>query len=502
MMNIAEEPSLPDPGVPVQRSHLDFPVVGLGASAGGLQAALRFFENMPADSGMAFVLILHLSPKHESSADRILQAVTKMPVIQVTQTVKIEKNHLYIISPAIQLAMSDGHLRVMAQQRPRGRQIAIDVFFRTLADAHTARAMGIVLSGTGSDGATGITRVKEQGGLTMAQTPDDAEYDGMPLSAIATGQIDMVLPATEMPQKLIDLWANARAIKLPCAMEDLPAQAAITGKDARQAEQAMREILICLRTRTGHDFRPYKRATVLRRIERRMQVNQVSTLPDYRDYLQANAAETPALLSDMLIGVTNFFRDREAFEALERDVVPNLLAERETGEQLRMWVAGCATGEEAYSLSMLICDVADDETCNIQVFATDIDERAVATARAGIFPATIVTDVPPHRLRRYFQREQERYSVKKSIRERVLFAVHNLLRDPPFSKLHLVSCRNLLIYLTRDVQREILQMFHFALRPGGYLFLGSSESADVVGELFIPVDKKIAFIALKPSMPN
>ena len=488
MTDLVNEGALPDPGLEVERSSLDFPVVGLGASAGGLQAALRFFEATPDDTGMAFVLILHLSPTHESNADRIIQAVTRMPVLQVAERVPIEPNHVYVISPAVQLSMDDGHLEVITPQRPRGRQIAIDIFFRTLADAHLEYAIGIILSGTGSDGAAGIMRVKEQGGITIAQVPEDAEYQDMPLAAIATDLVDMVLPAAKIPQKLVDLWANARRIKLPEPLERLPATPVESDKETQSAQQALREILICLRTRTGHDFRQYKHATVLRRIERRMQVNEITTLPDYRDYLQSNVDETPALLRDMLISVTNFFRDREAFDAIEHSIVPAMLKERDGTEPLRIWVPGCATGEEAYTLAMLISQSTDDD--DYQMFATDIDERAVGMARAGIYPEAIVTDVPPAYLGRYFQRQQDYFLVKKSIREKILFAVHNILRDPPFSKLHLVSCRNLLIYLNRDVQREVLQTFHFALRPGGYLFLGSSESADMVEEFFSAVDKK------------
>jgi two-component system, chemotaxis family, CheB/CheR fusion protein len=493
-----EEPSLPDPGVPVKRSHLDFPVVGLGASAGGLQAALRFFEHLPNDTGMAFVLILHLAPQHESSADKIVQTATKMPVIQVTQDTPIRANHVYIISPALHLEMTDGHLRVQPQTRPRGRQIAIDVFFRTLADAHQAHGIAIILSGTGSDGSAGISRVKEQGGVTIAQSPDDAEYDGMPENALATGNVDLVLPVVEIPQKLIDLWKNAQAIRLPESLEDLPAQTTKSNKETQAADQALREILISLRTRTGHDFRQYKHATVLRRIERRMQVNQLTTLPDYRDFLQNNPGEAQALLGDMLISVTNFFRDREAFEALEREVVPKLIKAQGPDEQLRIWVCGCATGEEAYSLAMLVSEATENDNYDMQIFGTDIDERAVGMARAGAYPEAIVMEVPPTRLRRFFQREDNRYLVKKAIREKVLFAIHNVLRDPPFSKVHMISCRNLLIYLSREVQQEILQMFHFALRPGGFLFLGSSESTDVTGDLFSPVDKKARIFRANP----
>lgn len=474
-------------------SSLDFPVVGIGASAGGIPALLRFFEQLPAKSGMAFVVILHLSPRHESGVANVLASATSVPVTQVLSPTPIERDHIYVISPNSELTMNDGYLRVNESRRPRGRHVAIDLFFRTLADVHRQRAIGIVLSGTGSDGAVGLSSVKEKGGITLAQLPEDAEYDGMPRAAIETGAVDMVLPAAEMPERLMHLWANARNIAIPEPADvSGPAKPPVDANQKQAAEDALRDVITVLRQRTGHDFRHYKRATVLRRIERRMQVNAVSDLPSYRDFLHANAGETPALLKDMLIGVTNFFRDRESFDALERDIIPQLFAGKGPKDQVRAWVAGCATGEEAYSVAMLLCEQAASisEPPAIQVFATDIDESAITTGRGGNYPSSIVTDVNPSRLRQFFNKEAPYYRVKKSLRDHVLFAVHNVLRDPPFSRLDMVSCRNLLIYLDRNVQAQILEMFHFALRPGGFLFLGSSESADSATHLFTPVDKR------------
>jgi two-component system, chemotaxis family, CheB/CheR fusion protein len=493
-MNDAPLPSAsPLTGEKVQASASTFPVVGLGASAGGLKALLQFFEQMPNDNGMAFVVILHLSPKHESNAASVLQNATKMPVTQVTESTKIEPNHVYVIPPTKDLSMDDGMLRLSDSHRPAGRHIAIDLFFRTLATAHRERSFSIILSGTGSDGTAGITRVKEQGGITIAQSPAEAEYDAMPRSAIGTGMIDFVLPVTDMPQKLLQIWENARAIELPPA-DDLPKTVKLTesAQATQMAEEALREILLLLRTRTGHDFTHYKRATVLRRIERRLQVNHLKGLPEYRDYLRENPEETKDLLKDLLISVTNFFRDREAFETLEREVVPQILANKKTGEQIRVWVPGCASGEEAYSLAILLSEYigAQPEKPEFQIFATDIDERAIAGARDGKYPESIVTDVPPVRLRTYFDKQADHYQVKKLVRERILFATHNLLKDPPFSRLDLISCRNLLIYLNREVQGEILALLHFTLQPGGFLFLGGSETADAAPDLFTPVDKK------------
>ncbi|RZI45007.1 PAS domain S-box protein [Herbaspirillum sp. HC18] len=473
---------------------LDFPVVGIGASAGGLQALLRFFENLPAHNGMAFVVILHLSPKYESNADSVLQGVTKMPVVQVTRTLQIEKNHVYVISPKTQLTMNDGFLSVAdVDQRPRGAHVAIDLFFRTLADTHRERAIGIVLSGTGSDGAVGLARLKEQGGVAMVQDPNDAEHDGMPLAAIGTGTVDFILPVVDMPQKLIDISNNARNLRLPPANDpDAPLAATVAATSDDESERALHDVIRMLHIHTGHDFRHYKRATVLRRIERRMQVRGVSNLPDYRALLERDEQENPALLSDMLIGVTNFFRDREAFDALEREILPQLFQGKQPDEQVRAWVAACSTGEEAYSIAMLLADQAAllPKPPRIQVFASDIDERAISVARAGIYPSSIVTDVPAIRLRQFFAKEEDRYRVRKIVRDSILFAAHNLLHDPPFSKLDLISCRNLLIYLNRDVQAQVLELFHFALNPGGFLFLGSAESADAASNFFTPIDKK------------
>jgi two-component system, chemotaxis family, CheB/CheR fusion protein len=489
------------PNVPQRRelspSTLDFPVVGIGASAGGLQAIKTFFEHMPRDNGMAFVIILHLAPNHQSIAGQIIQESTKMPVLQVTESVPIQKNHVYVIAPSQQLQMNDGYLRVAPAEPRVGGHVAIDLFFRDLADVHKERAFCLVLSGTGTDGAVGLSRIKEQGGVTIAQSPADAEFDGMPQAAIDTQMVDLVLPVAEMPQKLLELWRNSQAMRLPTANDpEIHTQPPTDEREAAVAEQLLQDILVLLRAGTGHDFKHYKRATVLRRIERRMQVTAQPDLPNYYAYLQNHPDETKALLGDLLIGVTNFFRDREAFEALERDVLPNLLKPVEQGatplDEIRVWSAGCSTGEEAYTLAMLLSDQLQHEgsSAKLQVFATDIDERAITAGRAGAYPEAIVTDVPPTRLRQYFHKDGSVYRVRKEIRERVLFAKHSLLSDPPFSQIDLIVCRNLLIYLDREVQREILQMFHFALRPGGFLFLGSSESADACQDLFTPVDKR------------
>lgn len=474
-------------------SALDFPIVGIGASAGGVQALMRFFEHMPQAPGMAFVVVLHLSPSHESQADNVLRRVTRMPVLQLTQATPVEKDHIYLISPATALSLTDGYLSVTPAERGRGAPVAIDLFFRSLAEAHGERAISVLLSGTGSDGAVGIGRIKECGGITLAQSPEDAEYGEMPANALATGQIDIVLPVVDIPQKLIELNANARSITLPSADVEPSATAGEPAEDGTgAAEDALQRILKALRIRTGHDFQHYKRATVLRRIERRLQVNSLPDLLAYQRFVETHPDETGALLRDMLIGVTNFFRDREAFEAVEREVVPAIIGSKAEGESVRVWVAGCSTGEEAYSLAMLFSERKTEgtELPKLQLFATDLDQQAIEVARTGSYPESILTDVPPARLRRFFALERSRYIISKALRESVLFAPHNILRDPPFSHLDFVSCRNLLIYLDRSVQRQVLETFHFALQPGGLLFLGTSESVDIADDLFSTVDKK------------
>jgi len=417
MNDSANEPSTPPTEQGVLPSHVDFPVVGIGASAGGLSALLRLFENMPQHTGMAFVVILHLSPKHQSSADTVLQRVTRMPVQQVGSAVRIEPDHVYVIAPNVQLSMVDGILSVSELERPRGGHVAIDVFFRTLAEVHRERAVAIVLSGTGTDGAVGITRIKEEGGVTLAQSPVDAEHEGMPAAAIRTGKVDFVLPVVDIPQKLIELWDNARIIELPPGGDGERVTAHLPAPEAADvAESALQRVIGILLAHTGHDFRQYKRATVLRRIERRLQVRAVHTLPEYCELLENDPHEYRALLDDMLIGVTNFFRDREAFEALERDIIAELFKDKDASSEVRVWVAACSSGEEAYSLAMLLADHAAELAAPppFQVFASDIDEDAIDQARGGVYPASIITDVNPVRLRQHFIKDGDRYRIRKA----------------------------------------------------------------------------------------
>jgi two-component system CheB/CheR fusion protein len=361
-------------------------IVGIGASAGGLKALQQFFQHMPNDSGLAFVIILHLSPEHESNLAALLQHHTAMPVTQVTEATPVERNHVYVIPPTSHLELADDTLQLSQPQRLHGQHVAIDLFFRTLAKTHGPNAAAVVLSGTGSDGTNGLKRVKELGGVTFAQDPQDAEYDSMPLSAIATGLVDYVLPVAAMPDQLLAYAGNAEKIRLPLADQ------------APLGDQAapLREIFVLMRVRTGHDFSNYKRATMLRRIGRRMQVHGIIEIGEYVGRLREHPGEIQALLRDLLISVTNFFRDPDAFVTLEENL-PRLFENKSSGDHVRVWVAGCATGEEAYSVAMLLREYANqlERPPEIQIFATDIDEDAIALAREGRYTENITADVSP-----------------------------------------------------------------------------------------------------------
>ena len=463
-------------------THQRFPVVGVGASAGGLRALQRFFGNLPNDTGMAFVVIVHLDPHHESQMAELLQSSSGIPVRQITHSLRVEENHVYVIPPDKDLAMDDGELRVSPRTETARGRAPIDLFFRTLAETHEGDAIGVVLSGTGSDGTQGIRWIKERGGVTMAQTPSDAEYGAMPRSAIESGQVDVVLPAADLAAELARVRHAASTIALPAEGEEL---------EKREAT-ALDKILGHVRLKTGQDFTGYKHTTVLRRLERRMQFAGTDSLVAYLGVLRDSPAETTTLFNDFLICVTSFFRDPDAFEALEREVVPALFADKSPEDYLRVWVAGCATGEEAYTLVILLSEYADrlHRPPKIQVFATDVHEKSFTFAREGLYPESIAVDVAPGRLQRFFSREPGGFRIKKAVREKVLFATHDLLKDPPFLRLDLVSCRNVLIYLQRDTQQRLLELFHFALHPRGYLFLGGSESAEAASKLFSAVDRK------------
>ncbi|HEX6625630.1 MAG TPA: PAS domain S-box protein, partial [Pyrinomonadaceae bacterium] len=459
----------------------DFPIVGMGASAGGITAFKEFFERVPADSGMAYVVILHLSPEHDSKLAEVLQASAAIPVAQVVESIKIEPNHVYVIPPNKSLSMDDGVLTLSEIKGYEERRAPVDIFFRTLATEHTTRAVAVILSGTGANGSMGVKRVKEMGGIILVQDPREAEYSDMPRNSMATGLVDYVLPVAEIPARIIAYKENLEEVRITAEVPERP----------ETDEQALRDIFTQLRVRTRHDFSNYKRATVMRRLQRRINVHDLTGLPDYARFMREHNDEAQALLKDLLISVTNFFRDPEAFRSVEQKIIPQLFEGKGADDYVRVWVAGCATGEEAYSLTMLLLDYAAKLTAppSIQVFATDIDEQAVSIARDGFYTDTDVADVPPERLRRYFTKETDGYRVRREMRETVLFASHNLIKDPPFSHLDMASCRNLLIYLNRTAQERVMQVIHFALNPGGFLFLGTSESVEGAGDLFVTVDK-------------
>jgi two-component system, chemotaxis family, CheB/CheR fusion protein len=461
-------------------------IVGLGGSAASISALQAFFSRMPGNSGMAFVVVLHLSPEHESSLAALLQNVTPMAVVQVSEEVEVEANCVYVIPPGKNLLMVDGQLVLNKLRHDNGIRSAVDIFFRTLADTHGSRSAAIVLSGSGGDGAIGIKRIKENGGLTVAQAPGEAEHDGMPRAAIATGMVDWVLPVAEMPNRLLQYQRIQERVRLP---EENPP--VLPGIEESDDEVALRETLSFLRMRTGHDFSYYKRGTILRRIGRRMQVNTIEELPAYLALLRLHPSEAMALLQDLLISVTNFFRDQEAFQAVESEL-PKLFADKTPDHQVRVWVPGCATGEEAYSIAIILSEYASKLSAppQIQVLATDLDQGSINVARAGLYPDTITADVSEERLRLFFTKESTGYRIRRGMRETVLFALHDLLKDPPFSRIDLISCRNLLIYLDREAQRRVFEIFHFALLEKGMLFLGSSESIEDAGTLFKTLDKK------------
>jgi two-component system CheB/CheR fusion protein len=464
------------------------PVVGLGGSAGSLSALSSFVSNIAPDSGAAYVIVVHLSPEHEDMLPEILQRETSIPVKQVNGEVTLCKNEIYVISPGKQLWIKDGTLVSSALERPlKSRHVTIDVFFRTLADAYGIDACAIILSGMDGDGAVGLKRIKERGGLTIVQDPFEAEFDEMPRSAIATGMVDWILPAAETPSRLKEYWANARKMQLPWQSHP---ESNITNLPSKSDESTLKDILGFLDSRCGHDFSDYKHATIIRRVARRMQVNGTQTLADYLTYLRTHPGESGALLQDLLISVTNYFRDSKSFDAL-KEIIPSLFSDKTGSGQIRIWVPGCATGEEAYSIAILLCEHAKNLTHSpsIQIFATDLDQNAISFARDGKYPQTIAADLSEERLKRFFIKKSDGYQVKRVIREMILFATHDLLRDPPFSHLDLISCRNLLIYLNRKAQSKVIDIFHYALRPSGKLFLGSSESVEEITGLFAPIDK-------------
>jgi two-component system CheB/CheR fusion protein len=462
-----------------------FPIVGIGASAGGLAAFEAFFSGMPAegDPGMAFVLVQHLAPDHKSLLSDLVKRYTRMEVFEVTDGMVVQPNCTYIIPPNFDMAFLNGSLQLLEHTVSRGLRMTIDFFFRSLAQDQHERAICIVLSGTGSDGSLGVRAVKGEGGMAMAQNPESTEFSGMPSSAIATGLVDYILPPAEMPARLIAYAAHAFGNKIRR-----------TSPPTASGEDILKKVCIVLRDSTGHDFSQYKRNTLTRRVDRRMAVHQIGRAEDYLRHLRQSPTEAQALFRDLLIGVTNFFRDPEAFAVLETQVIPQLFVGKSAGAPVRVWVCGCASGEEAYSIAILLQEHLETlkTTFKVQVFATDIDPRAIEQARSGVYPASIAADITPERLSRFFSSESENgvYRIQKIIRDLLVFSEQDVIKDPPFSKMNLISCRNLLIYLNRDLQKKLIPIFQYALNPNGILFLGTSESIGEFGALFAVLDRK------------
>ena len=458
-----------------------FPVVGIGASAGGLEAFEKFFTSTPPDTGMAFVLVQHLDPNHESMLVDLIRRYTRMTVLQVTDAMTMKPDHVYIIPPNRDLALLHGELHLMEPEAPRGFRLPIDFFFRSLAEDLNDRAICIVLSGIGSDGTLGLKAVKEVGGLAIAQRPDTAKYNGMPTSAIATEMADFVLPPGEMPQQLVSYVQHAQRIA-----KDNGAKSALYDAESLQ------KIFIVLRSQTGHDFSQYKKNTILRRIERRMAVNQIESFKNYLRYVRQNPLEVDTLFKDLLIGVTRFFRDQEAFDVIEQEIIPAIFADRPPEEDVRLWVCACSTGEEAYSYAILLKEFTErhGQRNRVQIFATDIDNHSIEKARHGVYPDNIAADVGQERLERFFTAEDNTYQVNSDIRDLVIFATQNIVKDPPFSNMDLISCRNLLIYLDGELQRKVIPLFHYALRKTGYLVLGTSETLGEHQQAFDTLNRK------------
>ena len=470
----------------------NFPVVGIGASAGGLSAFEAFFTGMPKDKDpdMTFILIQHLAPDHKSLLTEIIERYTSLPVYQVKDGMIIKPNCIYIIPPNKNMALINGTLELLEITAPRGQNMPIDYFFRSLAVDQKEKAVCVVLSGTGSDGTLGLRAIKGEGGIAIVQSIDSAEYDGMPSSAIATGLVDYQLSPDEMVKNLVSYVSHSSRIS--AHSEDT---------NVVNDENLLKKIFLLIRSQTGHDFSKYKPSMINRRIERRMAINQIENMADYIKFLQHTPAEIEVLVNDMLIGVTSFFRDKEAFEKLESEIIPKLFKGKPSNSTIRIWCAGCSTGEEAYSIAILLYEHLEKlkMSYSIQVFATDIDRQAIAIARSGVYPSSIIEDLNSERIERFFVLEpgNTSYRISKSIREMLIFSDQSIIKDPPFSKLDLISCRNLMIYLGSELQKKLIPLFHYALRPNGILFLGVSETIGNFELLFSVLDRKLKFYQRK-----
>jgi two-component system, chemotaxis family, CheB/CheR fusion protein len=459
-----------------------FPIVGIGASAGGLEALEQFLGRVPANSGMAFVIVQHLDPTRKGLMPELLQRASKMKVVQVKDCTRVQPDFVYVIPPNKDMSILHGILHLLDPAAPRGLRLPIDFFLRSLAEDQQERSIAVILSGMGSDGTLGLRAVKEQAGVVLVQDPASARFDGMPRSAIDAGLADIVAPVTDLPGKLIQYLERT----------PLLGRGEVLSED--QAHSDLEKTVILLRAHTGHDFSLYKRNTLHRRVERRMAIHQLHKMPLYIRFLRENPQELDLLFKELLIGVTNFFRDPAAWDQLRKEVLPTLLAKRASGHALRAWVPACSTGEEAYTLAIVFREAIEEILpkggITLQIFATDLDRDAIDKARHGSYPANIAADLSPAQLKRYFTEDDHGYRVRKEIREMVIFAPQNLIMDPPFTKLDILSCRNVLIYLKSEVQQKLIPLFHYSLAPGGILFLGSAETVGAGSGQFAPVSAK------------
>ncbi|MBC7962107.1 MAG: PAS domain-containing protein [Steroidobacteraceae bacterium] len=471
---------------------LPFPIVGIGASAGGLEALEQFLRNVPENSGMAFVIVQHLDPNYKGIMAELLQRTTVMEVFQVRDRMRVKPNCVYVIPPNKDMSILHGVLHLFDLATPRGLRLPIDFFLRSLAEDRQERSIGVILSGMGSDGTMGLRAIKEKAGVALVQEPASAKFDSMPRSAIEAGLADLIAPAEALPGKIIDYLRHALIF-------------ARTDQSLEEKDQsALEKVLILLRTKTGQDFSLYKKNTVYRRVERRMSIHQIDRIAAYVRYLQENPQEVELLFKELLIGVTSFFRDPETWRLLREEAIPLLLESHPAGGTLRAWSAGCSTGEEAYSLAMAfkeaLREVKPTEAFKLQIYATDLDQDAIDKARQGVYPANIAADVSPERLKHFFIQEENGYRIGKEIREMVTFATQNLIMDPPFTKLDILICRNLLIYLTPELQKKLLPLFHYSLLPGGVLFLGSAETVGTFTDLFTPLNAKARLFRQRESV--
>ena len=460
---------------------LPFPLVGIGASAGGIGALERFFENVPADSGMAFVILLHLDPTRDSIVASMVKKNAKIDVQDIVDATPVEPNIAYMLPPNKNVKLEEGKLFLEKPDAPRGLRLPIDHFFRSLAKTQGEEAIGIVLSGTGTDGTLGLKEIKAHGGIVLVQDPNTTEYSGMPQSAIAGMAVDFVSSPEQLPGMLLNYVANnANGTKLKSEYS------------IEEMDGLLNQINDLIRDNVGREFSVYKKSTIVRRIERRMTLNQINTLVDYISILKDNPVEVESLFNEVLIGVTHFFRDEDAFKALDEQVVSVLLKDRGEDDPIRVWVTGCSTGEEAYSIAMLLEDGINrsGQRIKVQIFATDIDRRAIDKARNGVYSENIAAELSPDKIEKYFIKEEKLYRVKKAIRGMIVFAEQDTLSDPPFSNIDLISCRNLLIYLRPEIQKRLIELFHYSLKAEGFLFLGTAESITSFNELYEEIDRK------------